>query len=1216
MYLKRLHMHGFKSFANKTSLDFSPGITGIVGPNGSGKSNIADSLRWVLGEQSMRHLRGKKSEDVIFAGGRSRAALGMAEVTLTLDNSSGWLPSEFTEVTVTRRAFRSGESDYFINGTKTRLKDMLALLSQARIGHDSYTIIGQGLVDQALSARAEERRGLFEDAAGIRHFQVQRNDAEQRLGQTQTNLSRLHDILNEIEPRLGPLAEQARRAMEYVTTRSELDRLLRRWYGHQWRSARDAAGRAEVGESAASGALEQLRKHLSAQEQEHEQHRVARETLLRLLGDLRRQRGEITARLQGLERDLAVARERLASLDRAEQDLAGEQDQMRIAVQAAADQIARLTDEVAATEAAQSTGQAAIAALESAIHRARQRQEREDAQLRTAQRDQMQAQARLAAAQSEVTRLKRQREDRQTKLTTHQTNALQAADRARVAQDRLETLRTAHEGLRAELGDQLVARTSTQEAIATAQSELDEARSTLGEAQRERRSLADRLGLLREWAASQQEGAALLTACAALDAAERPELLGEMAELARIAPEREIALEAALGPFLHAIVAASEDDAWRAAQVAHDRGLGRVRIIWPTSDVANETATLAAQLDTTTNPAVRATVNVLLQGMRVVDADAPDALRWHLHTTPIVTARGEVAHPAGWLVTGQAVAEASESALARARELRTIPERVTTLEEQIRLFEGLVTNTRAVLEEQRATAQMIEKAIKSLEARLADQAKSLGQAQRDAEKLTGEAQIQQAVEGQLAAELVALDDEIAAADERYGEAHAAQRDLADALDGIQEEAAVAQSELRARQEELAQHRTTLAVKQNEAKSLAERLAIARDQQRDLAAQEDRRAGRLGELRQQRADVGSAIARYEQELAEARVVAQTLTRELQSHEADSSSHDHRASELEAALAAGRVELTQREADYRRALLEAQRTRDAVETLRGQMAEEMDEADLNAIVERDQVEGDPIPADEVTKTRRQIDSLRGRLKSLGGFDPEAPRAYEELKARYEFLTSQVRDMEEASARLRAVILELDQTMRRRFEETFHAVNERFQRHFVTLFQGGAARLELTAPRGTGSSGRNAKNEDPEGTADHSADEGEEGPAEIGVNKRGMTGGIEVIVQIPGKKVQDLTLLSGGERAMVSAALLFALLETNPPPFCLLDEVDAALDEANVVRFCEILKILASQTQFIVITHNRVTMTNTGTLYGVSMAESVSRILSMRMAEERSA
>src|SRR6266700_2541737 len=239
-------MHGFKSFAARTCLEFSTGITAVVGPNGAGKSNVADAMRWVLGEQSMRQLRGKKSDDFIFSGGHGKAALGMAEVSLTLDNSTGWVPSEYSEIMVTRRSYRSGENEYLINKQKVRLKDVLLLLAQARIGHDSYTVIGQGSIDAALSVRAEERRGLFEDAAGIRPFQVQRADAENRLRQTEQNLDRLRDIISEIEPRLAPLEEQSRRAVEFGQLNSELQEALLTWYALQWRRLRTNRDRAEL----------------------------------------------------------------------------------------------------------------------------------------------------------------------------------------------------------------------------------------------------------------------------------------------------------------------------------------------------------------------------------------------------------------------------------------------------------------------------------------------------------------------------------------------------------------------------------------------------------------------------------------------------------------------------------------------------------------------------------------------------------------------------------------------------------------------------------------------------------------------------------------------------------------------------------------------------------------------------------------------------------
>src|SRR5215831_13539092 len=257
-------MLGFKSFAVRTLLEFSPGITTIVGPNGAGKSNVADAVRWVLGEQSMRQLRGKKSEDIIFSGGHGKSPLGMVEVSLTLDNSTGWVPSEYSEITVTRRSYRSGENEYLINRQKVRLKDVILLLAQARIGHDSYTVVGQGLVDAALSLRAEERRGLFEDAAGIRPFQVQRADAENRLHQTEQNLDRLRDIVSEIEPRLAPLAEQARRAREYAQVHAEYQGRLSSWYAQQWRRLQSQRQQAEALEAERGAELTRVQTALQA----------------------------------------------------------------------------------------------------------------------------------------------------------------------------------------------------------------------------------------------------------------------------------------------------------------------------------------------------------------------------------------------------------------------------------------------------------------------------------------------------------------------------------------------------------------------------------------------------------------------------------------------------------------------------------------------------------------------------------------------------------------------------------------------------------------------------------------------------------------------------------------------------------------------------------------------------------------------------------------
>src|SRR5579863_3831024 len=336
VYLKRLDMLGFKSFAVRTQMEFSTGITAVVGPNGAGKSNVADAMRWVLGEQSMRQLRGKKSDDIIFVGGHGKAPLGMAEVSLTLDNSTGWVPSEYSEITVTRRSYRSGENEYLINKQKVRLKDVVLLLAQARIGHDSYTVVGQGAIDAALSLRAEERRGLFEDAAGIRPFQVQRTDAENRLRSTEQNLDRLRDIVGEIEPRLAPLAEQARRATESLQLNSELQEVLLTWYALQWRRLRSAREQTGEAEQSMARKVRQLEHSLEEADEQGTIFRSHRQKALVHIADMRAFSAEANNAVQKIEREIAICEERITGLNRQQNEQQQEERRLRerlIAVQ-------------------------------------------------------------------------------------------------------------------------------------------------------------------------------------------------------------------------------------------------------------------------------------------------------------------------------------------------------------------------------------------------------------------------------------------------------------------------------------------------------------------------------------------------------------------------------------------------------------------------------------------------------------------------------------------------------------------------------------------------------------------------------------------------------------------------------------------------------------------------------------------------------------------
>jgi chromosome segregation protein len=719
-------------------------------------------------------------------------------------------------------------------------------------------------------------------------------------------------------------------------------------------------------------------------------------------------------------------------------------------------------------------------------------------------------------------------------------------------------------------------------------------------------------------------------------------------------------VEAALGPFLQALVVSSPDDALACAEWLRARGAGHALLIWPPDAACPLPAPpprdgeelgegLASHIDA--QPELRPLLERLLAGSYIVrDLEAAHHV---LGGTPsalspkaLVTPTGELRHRDGWVRGGSTGGEPAPAdsdgsgdragtLLARERERRQLPAELDRWTAEIAELEARRERADQIQREHRDRAATLQRALQAGESRAQELARQVATLQREAERAESEQQLSQAVADQLAAETAGLEQEVNATTKRVAELEAAQQEALERVRDAQE----AQDSLiagnRIQQEELARARTALALQRQEAKALAERAEQVRSQAHELTLQIERRAERVKALATQRAQLDKETTRQQETVAELRARLRDLSGAVQQQEAELTEDERDIADSERHQAHLRQEVGNFEVDYRRRMVDAQRARDAVEALQKGLREELAElgehvaevepADLAALVglpdAADSQQGAAAPnlmheeepaqrpsqltPEEAARMRRQIDQLRNRVRHLGGYDPDAPQAYEELKTRYDFLTSQVRDMEQASTNLRAIIAELDATMRRQFAETFQAVNLRFQRHFATLFSGGSARLEMTAPRRK--STEDDDEDDEEFPADHSS----------GATTSAMAGGIEIFVSIPGKRVQDLALLSGGERAMVSVALLFALLETNPPPFCLLDEVDAALDEANVVRFCDILKRLAERTQFIVITHNRVTMTHARAIYGISMGgDSVSRFLSMRLAEATAA
>jgi len=686
VYLKRLEMLGFKSFATRTQLEFSTGITAVVGPNGAGKSNVADAVRWVLGEQSMRQLRGKKSEDIIFSGGHGRAALGMAEVSLALDNSTGWVPSEYSEIVVTRRSYRSGENEYLINKQKVRLKDVILLLAQARIGHDSYTVVGQGLIDAALSLRAEERRGLFEDAAGIRPYQVQRADAENRLRQTEQNLERLRDIVSEIEPRLEPLAEQARRAVESLQLNSELQEALLTWYALQWRRLRSAKEQTGEAEQSMARNVRDVEESVQATEQRRETLRHQRQEAQITIARAREAHNEANAAAQRIEREIAVSQERSVGLERQQGEQRQEELRLRERLVEAQRKLIDLEEQCELADEAIDNDATALAAREGQVAKAQKEFEMDERRLRSAQSELIQVQARLGASQSDLGRQQKHLGERNRVLAARRDTISQSQQAIRALDTRLLEERARLDTARNEEQQITQRRQGINRAISDAQQEMERFKQSLNEAERQRRTVSDRLNMLNNWRSSLSGYSDGVRALLRAPAGKLSGLLGPVPQLGVAPAGLESALEAALGPYLQAVVTQTYEEARLCLDYLRQNKAGKAMLVWLESapDQHNrrasaDTAALDALLAEL--PELRASVKGLawrlmqcearyvplfqriLRGIVIAnDLETARALLNRLEQQQqsgveiglqsLVTLSGEVLHAHGWLTGG------------------------------------------------------------------------------------------------------------------------------------------------------------------------------------------------------------------------------------------------------------------------------------------------------------------------------------------------------------------------------------------------------------------------------------------------------------------------------------------------------------------------------------------------------------------------------------
>ncbi len=1230
MHFKRFEIQGYKSFATRTQFQIGPGITAVVGPNGSGKSNIMDALRWVLGGTASGLMRARRMEDVIFAGSESRAPAGLAEARIVLDNSAKWLPLDAPEVEVVRRVHRSGESEYRINDTSVRLRDIQELFARGGLGPGSQALMGQGLVEEVLRLRPEDRRGLIEEVAGVRGQRLRMIESRRRRAAAEENLARARLLVAEIAPRLRTVERQAGRAIQHAELSAELHDALRDFYGREWRrlgesrarrgaDAQDRAGDREAAESAASqaeAAMEACRGEIEASRERLQAAAAERRRLDAALRDLEskqaitaERRDLLQTRLAELDGDIASLRERLhepQAVPAGEEPGGGG----RSAIEAAA---AAASSAAAETEAgaAQDALDAAAARLES-LRRAR---DEAGAALAALDREAQADDRRLAESARRVARIRAQLPERERALRTvgaRLAGAEAAAEEAQGTQAAAGVAAADAHDRRAELA-------RNYNLAAARLRDLEAARSRR---ERDLTRARDRLQMLRELQGESEGMHQGLRALFGTRGVPRdgeptgiPGVAGVLRRIVHAPRGLERAIEAALADYLNAVIFTSADEALSTMTLLVQERAGRIvalpldatRARPPLAMSAERGVIGVASQMVRCRAEYRGVVDTLLGRTVIVEdlATGRDLVKRGLGAA--VTRDGYLLRPNGALSGGRL---AATGAFEREAELRSLPEQIEQLQRSL-AADADVDERRRALESLGRDLQRAEGAAEEAAAARARAQEAAGGRRADVSALRGEAGAAEAALARAREDLraaAAVEAEVAEGDAR----RAAQRESVSAArpdDAAMAQASEAQSAaLRA----LAAAQAGAAAAQAERRRLdeadaAQALALRRAREA-LADREARRAAAATEL----AACSATLAALDTELAGARrdrdagpvldddaspqtrALARLLAGEPARREAVARCQSSRI-EAEKALVEAQAALRESQTALER-LHEAMRGDDLTLDAEGRVGPPAGDGAADAAPPAEPAgQGAPDagaqtaplappagpPADASPESdadlRLRVETLRGRLRWLGKVNPEAAAEFAQIRARHDELTVQIEDLEGAERRMLSAEAELSALIQERFANACRRVDAEFQRYFRLMFRGGAARLLLT----------------------------DEDDLE--------TSGVDLVAQPPGKRVENLSMLSGGERSLTAIALLFALLEVRPAPFCVLDEVDAALDEANVGRFVGALRELAQRTQFVVITHNRRTIEQADSIYGVTMGEdSVSRVLSVRLVD----
>ena len=1188
MYLKKLELQGFKSFPDYTCIDFDRGLTAVVGPNGSGKSNISDAVRWVLGEQSVKQLRGGKMEDVIFNGTSARRSMNYAEVSITFDNSDGYIDYGFPEICITRRLYRSGESEYQINKVNCRLKDITVLFLDTGLGRDGYSLVGQGRVDDILSTKSEDRRRVIEEASGIVKYRVRKDEAQRKLNSTEQNLVRINDILGELEERKGPLEEQAGKARKFNENYEELKRLETSLLVHKITEANK-----EMGDSA--GLKEQLEKEIQEREDEFNQ--------------LRKSNQEIMAKSEALDNEIEDRRQELSDLTEYEHEAQTDKkvsierlnqtnqriDELKSDMESTDETVAKLTNEL--NEKKAKADSLLKAANDAKILSEELDKERLDKfeEYEASRKEAGKADSKVKAKTEELFETRK-------KLTECQAGISALDDKIREMQE----ARAASESGKAELSSRLAEEEKALDEIKKIKGDVTKDIDTRNKKLEELRGRQVELNQFfeinnRKLSAEEsklktlkdidkrkegyQESVRRLTELADTDRSVKHLMVGILGDLIETDSKYETAVETALGNALHNVVTKSEADAAELIGILKEKRLGRVTFL-PIENIkaryideddlrkakgVNGYIGVASDLVKSSRDLEDIVANLL---GRILVADDLDSARIIASKTgrayKVMTLEGDSVNPGGSLTGGSLrKTGAGTGILGRKAEIESLTKTVADLEAKL-----------ADSEDQR---QEVDDGIGTIKRELAQLGEQLKFYQLEEVKAEGEYNNTKTRLEETEETLANFDENMQAVskskirlEEDMEEFTRIEREINGELSDYQEEIE-AQQKL---SEEQAVKLEQIVAKVREAASLAERKLTERSGILDLA----------GHIKKQIEEANQGRDKFDSQIKEAKETVNSITKEINELDAKLDENEKQQKVLEAKIAelfekrsviSGDLSsFGDRLSSSSNAISELQSKLNAHVSKYDKIIFEIDQ-NKNKLWEDyettyDNIKDSVEPVEKVGEQTKRITTLKNAIKALGPVNLGALQEFSELSERLDFMTKQRDDIEAAKKDLEKVIDDLLTKMRSEFTEHFDTINKNFGQVFTDLFGGGTAEIIL---------GNDSEDV--------------------------LECAIDIKAQPPGKKLQNLSLLSGGERCLTAIGLLFAIQELKPSPFVILDEVEAALDDVNITRFTDFVRRHSAKSQFILVTHRKGTMEACDQMYGVTMAErGVSKILSMEL------